>query len=443
MEILSPGAKIKRLRKSIGLRQDHLTNEEITRSLVSMIENDKRPLTHKAALIISDALNQYYKNLGKRITPEYLMESETEQAEKMIHLKFKKMQCVLKKGDLNNEEEIKADFDYLINMSKHWNLENTLAFLLWERGKFYYDRQQYNRALDDFLKGINYYIRHDEYNTTVTLYCLIGSCHYHLTLYDQALLYYNRAYEMITENSVDHGPKKMMRLLLDQTLCYSKLKRYDKILKLIGEFKELNYYTDECYSEILLIEANTHRDLGNFQRAIMLYDKLLTKFDKLPAKIHMLVYENYAELHEKDRNNELSLIYFQKAQLYGEDLGEGHVARLLYKEAKCHLTLNQTTEAIARARRGISLAETENTPIELRLELHRLLIDIQFQQGNREEAHKELTKLEGLINQIDISSKEIVSYACLIGLHCRAENYHNCLKYVHMIQNHSDSLTTA
>ncbi|GAB6086402.1 hypothetical protein [Alkaliphilus crotonatoxidans] len=440
MEILSPGEKIKRLRKSIGLRQDHLTNEEITRSLVSMIENNKRPLTHKAALIIADALNQYYKNLGKKITPEYLMESETEQAEKMIHAKFKKVQYILKKSDLNNEEEIKADFNYLIKMSRHWNLESTLAYLLWERGQFFYNRGQYNQGLDDFLKAIGFYLRENQQNHIYTLYCQIGSCHYHLALYEQALLYYDRAYELLTEGNVEYGAKKKMKLLLDQTLCYSRLKRFDKILNKINDFKELNYYSDECYSEMLLIEANTHRDLGNMERASMLYDKLMTKFDKLTPEIYMQVNENYAVLHKKNGDTKTCLQYLQQAQIYGRSLAPENMARLLYKEAKCLVELNQIQEAIERVKAGIGYAAEEKVSIETRLELHRLLIDIQLQQGNRQKAYEELTRLEDLIGEREITVKELAAYACLIGLHCRAENYLQCLKYANLIHQYNEDL---
>ena len=87
MKVLSIGEKIKQLRMDIGLNQDDLTNDEITRSLISMIENNRRSLTHNTAKIIATTLNQYYSNLGKHITAEYLLETKPQQAERLIREK--------------------------------------------------------------------------------------------------------------------------------------------------------------------------------------------------------------------------------------------------------------------------------------------------------------------------------------------------------------------
>lgn len=76
MEVISAGEKIKRLRTDLGLKQEDISNDEITRSLISMIENNKRNLTIRSAKIISRELNKYYINLGEKISTDRLLESE-------------------------------------------------------------------------------------------------------------------------------------------------------------------------------------------------------------------------------------------------------------------------------------------------------------------------------------------------------------------------------
>jgi len=45
MEILSPGKKLRRIRKDLKIRQHEITGGEITRELISIIENDKCNMT--------------------------------------------------------------------------------------------------------------------------------------------------------------------------------------------------------------------------------------------------------------------------------------------------------------------------------------------------------------------------------------------------------------
>ena len=56
-EILSSGKKIKRIRKELGLKQHEITMGEVTRILISIIENDKAALTEKVAKVIADNIN--------------------------------------------------------------------------------------------------------------------------------------------------------------------------------------------------------------------------------------------------------------------------------------------------------------------------------------------------------------------------------------------------
>lgn len=49
------------------------------------------------------------------------------------------------------------------------------------------------------------------------------------------------------------------------------------VLNGIAQFKELNYYDQDFYQRIVIIEANTYRDIQHFDKAIKLYNKMLKK----------------------------------------------------------------------------------------------------------------------------------------------------------------------
>ena len=85
-EILSSGKKIKRIRKELGLKQHEITGGEVTRNLISIIENDKAALTEKVAKVIADNINMACseRNIDYHVSAKYLLESEEYQAERVV-----------------------------------------------------------------------------------------------------------------------------------------------------------------------------------------------------------------------------------------------------------------------------------------------------------------------------------------------------------------------
>lgn len=90
MEVLSVGKRLKKLRKELKIRQEEITGNQITRNLISIIENDKTNLTPKVAEVISSQINMICKERGLsfRISAEDLLKTEVEvlceEVEKLI-----------------------------------------------------------------------------------------------------------------------------------------------------------------------------------------------------------------------------------------------------------------------------------------------------------------------------------------------------------------------
>ena len=81
MEILSPGQKIKKIRKDLKINQKDVSGGKITRELISIIENDKSTLTPAVAEIIAENINKICRerNLDYTLSSEYLLEDVREQ----------------------------------------------------------------------------------------------------------------------------------------------------------------------------------------------------------------------------------------------------------------------------------------------------------------------------------------------------------------------------
>lgn len=61
-DIITQGTKLRLLRVNLGLKQEALSGNDITRNLISMIETDKATLTPKALAIIIENLRKNLSN---------------------------------------------------------------------------------------------------------------------------------------------------------------------------------------------------------------------------------------------------------------------------------------------------------------------------------------------------------------------------------------------
>ncbi|GAB6086065.1 helix-turn-helix domain-containing protein [Alkaliphilus crotonatoxidans] len=378
MKIMSTGEKIRKLRTDIGLNQDDLTNDEITRSLISMIENNKRNLTYRAATVIASALNQYYPNLGKEITPDFLLETEVEQAQRLIKEKLDDMQQLLKNPSQQNEAQVENGIKNLIEFAQEWKLDSVVAELQMTRGRFYYDTYQYNEALQDFFCALAYYLKKEQYEKVASLYNLIGISHYSLMLIEQALLYFAQLEDILYLHKPQNYDRMKMLLVINRVLCYRRQKKYDMVLNGIAQFKELNYYDQDFYQRIVIIEANTYRDIQHFDKAIKLYNKMLKKPEKLTTDNLMLVYENLAELYEIKEDYEKSMYYAALAYDYQDKVNNFYIPYLFLLKAKLNFKLNKIDKAVELINQGLMIAE-KVSGVDKLIDLHFLQMEIDLQ----------------------------------------------------------------
>ncbi|GAB6087251.1 hypothetical protein [Alkaliphilus crotonatoxidans] len=428
MKIMSTGEKIRKLRTDIGLNQDDLTNDEITRSLISMIENNKRNLTYRAATVIASALNQYYPNLGKEITPDFLLETEVEQAQRLIKEELDDMQELLKNPSQQNEAQVEKGIKNLIEFAQEWKLDSVVAELQMTRGRFHYDTYQYNHALQDFFSALTYYLKKEEYDKVASLYNLIGTSHYQLMLIDQALLYFTQLEAILNFHRPDNYDRMNMALLFNKILCYRRQNRHDLVLKAVGQFKEIARSDDDVNQRIAIIEANTYRDIQHFDKAIKLYNRILKKSEKLTIDNLMLVYENIAELYEMKGDYEKSLHYINSAFEYKNIIETNYYPYLLHCKAKIYWKLNKIDEAINLINSGLMLAE-KVTKIETLLDLHLLLVEIHINTNKFNIAEKNLIQLEEFVTTNEIKDKLLELYTYCIELYCKTNNVEKCMEY--------------
>ncbi len=412
MEVLTTGEKVKQLRKEIGLKQEDITNDEISKSLISMIEKNKRSLTQHTATIIAENLNKYYKSMGREITPEYLLETEEEQVKKEIDKEISYLQELV--TQVNGEERlINNVFDKVMELADQWGLKKELFEIKMLRGDYYYSLYKYDEALKEYLHVLNYRIQMADYGEIARMYIAIGSVYQMKMLIDTAIVHYVQAHDTAIIYNIGSMEKVKVYSIYNQILCYRKINHFDLALNKINEFKELKWEDplfNTYYNRVLIHEANTYRDLKNYEKATKLYDKILKEQKKLDKETLFLLYDNYAYLYRKQGNIQRSLTYISKAYAIKDEVDINYIPALHLKEAKCYNLLENYEKVISLLNSGLQLAKMVSKT-EFIIELYFNLVEVHIKIKDYTTALNYLQKVETIIIENNIKSKETDLYS--------------------------------
>lgn len=153
------GHLVRKVRKSMGLKQYEIVNDQITRNLISLVENNKIPLTANSASIIVACINEHAKSIGShiRITEQDLRVDGIYEARL-------KIDGYLETFD-NIDNEGKATIDFMFHdinvLFSQFDLPDAKANL-YNRMALYFDKKS------DLSQAIFYYLKALDAKTRVS-----------------------------------------------------------------------------------------------------------------------------------------------------------------------------------------------------------------------------------------------------------------------------------
>lgn len=398
-----------------------------------MIENEKRVLSPQTAKIIARRLNQYYKHVGKTITAEFLMESKEDQVRRIIDTQLQSIDSIIKNNkpvDLNHTYEM---FDQLMNLAAEWSMKDYGSKVLMKRGDFHYQTSKYNQALMDFFSCLEYYLESKKYIEVSRIYNRIGNCYLMKLFIDEALLYYHRAFAIAAENNLPNLKRIKMLTTYNSIICHRKGKRYDLVLQFIQSFKELETTDEYAKDQVTLMEASTYRDLGNFERAERLYEKLLMKAEEIEINTLALTYNNLSVLYRKMDKYDQALKYANKTHDLMDCTDSRIPPFLLCELAECYRDLKQPDLAIELLFRALEAAEVSGQ-IENIIDIYLLLSDMYrnyYKDFDKSEAY--LMKANNIVNQQGIRSKFTEINCKIASYYFETNQLSQCKKYLDLV----------
>ncbi len=150
----SPGELIKYIRKSLGLKQHEIVDETLTRNLISLIENNKAPLTSNATSVILRCMNRHAEKKGLMLRIE---ENDLTQAG-IFDTKLKVCEHLNDFSQLlpSQQKKIAALLSDINQLLHRYPLGRLSVYAFVEIGDYYFKHRSYEKAHLYYSQAFDY-----------------------------------------------------------------------------------------------------------------------------------------------------------------------------------------------------------------------------------------------------------------------------------------------
>jgi tetratricopeptide (TPR) repeat protein len=304
MEFLTTGENLKRLRLQLGLKQHELEEANITRSFISMVENDKKGLSRESAQAIAEILmsKAQEKGIKLKVDEDFLTKSPNEEAEKYCEDK------------LADAEYIKdpVNLDEIIDITKKYRLLELLerAYLL--KGNSLYDRSDFSEAFNSYNEVLELNLSNGHEEKLAFIYNKLAKCKIELLAYHESLAYLNKAYGYAIQYG-DEASKK--NVLYNMSLCYKIIDENDKCLENVHTLIALCDIEKEfdLYISAVIVECNCYISKQEPKTAIKKYEAAVSKFTDKTHRLLGFIYNNLGLAYSKVKDFAKAMEYLQNA----------------------------------------------------------------------------------------------------------------------------------
>ncbi|HSH34814.1 hypothetical protein [Schnuerera sp.] len=307
------GQNLKRIRKGLNLRQYEIAGEQVTRNLISLIENDRTPIYHNVATIISKNMNKiiHERGIDIYIQPEDILNPNRYDARKQANFYIEKLQHHLDEKIYDFELEELNKIETFLNK---WNFIDKKVKTYDLLGDIYYNAKDSIREYYYYLKALEVSY---EYPYMKRRYKIILKLVYNCILtkkFDEAIRLCNFA--LSTQDDI---PNKYIGVFYYNSGLASYHKGdYSECLEQLIHAKY--YVTYDDYREIkriLMLEGICNSKIKNFDGALRSYNKLLKIIGKSETPEEMCsTYINIVQVYTEKKDNSNVVKYSNKVTDY-------------------------------------------------------------------------------------------------------------------------------
>lgn len=381
MEI-SIGQNLRQIRKKYGIRQHEISGGEVTRNLISLIENDKTPLHDRVAKLIAKNINEINEQKNNSVYVDYkdLLEPKRVKAKEQADVLVNKLKKRLKDKDFKDLEQDINDIELFF---EEWSILEKKAELYELLGDIFYlqkDRiNEYSYYTKAFEACFSLPYRKKKYELVLKL----GATCIDLSKYEEAI-----RLNSLAINSFDiYSEKVMSGLYFNSGLAYKKMNKFDEALKCIHEAE--SYLHNDEYSAlrpILILKGNCYKDTHKYDEAIKTYKSLISILEAENDYENLcIVYINIADLYkEMDLRTEASEYKDKVMSLIGKvKKNSRYIVDILFELALVLKYLDDIKSAEKLLLTALEYSEL-NTQDKKKVEILTSLFDLYYSQNNIE-----------------------------------------------------------
>lgn len=230
MEILSLGEKIKRKRKELNMTLKDFAKDRITPGQISLIESGRS----------NPSMNLLgYLATNLQTTVEYLMESESRQAERIImYYEQISESYLLSNNYLKSEKYI----ELALNFATLYKLEYKKARIICLKAQIATLKTNYQEAKELYLSAIITFSKYKKHEEIVKAFLNLGKISIKLKVSISAISYLKQAEEVYLENNI------INEYLISE--IYYNISRINYLIEQIEEAKKYAYLAKDKYAKI-------------------------------------------------------------------------------------------------------------------------------------------------------------------------------------------------
>lgn len=290
------GENLKKIRKELKLRQHEITGGQITRNLISLIENNKTPLNKKTARLLCDNINELSKerNMGASLILEDLMVPSRFDAKKKANSYIKKLLNYINNKDFDIDQNYLNEIEEFL---QEWAIPEKSVDIYMLIGDLYLLKEDRVAECIYLTKALeNYFIKPMKEDIYVLITKLIDNY--------VSRKKYNEAIRLSKLDLIDYDSMPnyyISRLYYNLAFALQKLEKYDNALESISISKEhLNRNKDSnMLRKVLLLEGDCLNKKGLVDEAIDMYKEIVYTLGNNYSEV-CLAYSNIINICMKE-----------------------------------------------------------------------------------------------------------------------------------------------
>ncbi|WP_073197809.1 helix-turn-helix transcriptional regulator [Caloranaerobacter azorensis] len=433
-KVLSPGKKIKAIRKILKINQEELTKGVYNRSLISYIENDKIKLSKKVAEILANNINQIakQKNIPLEITPDYLLEEEIVQVNKIIRNSLN----ILNNINTIDNHIFHNEVNRIENLFKTYDVKELKLKAYKKIANLYYKNKNYNNSYIYYLKALKVCMQTTNSSCFPELLLELGKCSIKMLNYNVATLINEYALSILKSNSTTNIDL-LKKAYFNLSLSYKKLGNYDSCLSTLENMELNNLQLDTCeILDILLLKGNCYLRKKQFKSAKDTYFEALniSESNNILNKSAM-IYINIANIYNNLGKTHKAIEFANKSFNIRKNKKDINLANTLIFLGELYLKINEIEKAhknIVDAIEILKYKGYEKINIDSFIQSYKLLINIYIIKDKETLIEKIAYDIEKLFqyNISKIQKQELKELLVKIGYYYMERDFYKSKEFI-------------